>query len=219
MRPCILLAIMAMLPLVGGSACVNVGAGHSPETRFFLLEAKSEHRPKPEWVQQKRLAHTAIGIGPVALPRYLDRPQILTRVNDQELLSDEFNQWAEPLKLSIPRIMGENLVSFGGGGRVRIFPWPQSARINIQVSMDIHRFESDAKGKIILKATWRIVDVTNRQTQKERLAIIEKESTGTDIGGRVEAMSLALADLSLEIAGNLAELIQTQKASTAPENG
>jgi uncharacterized lipoprotein YmbA len=162
------------------------------------------------------LAGNAIGIGPVAIPRYIDRPQILTRINGQELLSDEFNQWAEPLKVSIPRIMAENLASLGGGGHIRIFPWNQSARINIQVSVDIHRFESDENGQITLKATWHIVDATDRQPLRERLSIIEKASAGTNIGGKVETMSLALADLSLEIGENLAQLIQAQKKSTAP---
>ena len=218
MRPSTILAAIAMLLLLGGSACVNVGAGYSPKTRFFLLEAKSEHCPKPDWARQKMLAGKAIGIGPVALPRYLDRPQILTRINGLELLPDEFDQWAEPLKVSIPRIMGENLASLGGDARIRVFPWNPSARINIQVSVDIHRFESDDSGQIVLKATWHIVDVKDRQPLRERLAIIEKASTGTDIGDRVEAMSLALADLSLEIGENLAELIQTQKKLTAPED-
>lgn len=218
MRPFTILAVIAMLLLLGGSACVNVGAGHSPKTRFFLLEAKSEHCPKPDWARQKMLAGNAIGIGPVALPHYLDRPQILTRINHQELLADEFSQWAEPLKDSIPRIMGENLASLGGGGRIRVFPWGQSTQINIQVSMNIHRFESDDSGRIALKATWQIVNIKDRQPLRERLAIIEKASTGADIGGRVKAMSLALADLSLEIGENLAQLIQAQKKSTPPQN-
>ena len=218
MRPSTIPAVIAMLLLLGGSACVNLGTGYSPQTRFFLLEAKSEHLPKPDWAQQKMLAGKAIGIGPVALPRYLDRPQILTRINGQELLSDEFNQWAEPLKVSIPRIIGENLASLGGDGRIRIFPWNPSARINIQVSVDIHRFESDDSGTIALKAAWHIVDGKDRQPLRERLAIIEKASAGTDIGGKVEAMSLALADLSLEIGENLAELIQTPKKSTTSED-
>lgn len=217
MRPCIILAIIAMLALMGGSACFNMSAGTSPGTRFFLLEAKSEHTPVPKRAQKKGLPHIAIGIGPVVLPHYLDRPQILTRINNQELLADEFNRWAEPLKVSIPRILGENLAWLSGGGRIRIFPWNRSAHVNIQVSMDIHRFEADAAGKITLKATWRIVAVKDRQLLKERQSIIERASTGTGAGAKVEGMSLALSDLSLEIAGDLAGITPTQKKSTTPE--
>jgi uncharacterized lipoprotein YmbA len=216
LRTCIALVIVAMLPMLGGSACVNVGAGNSPQPRFFLLEAKSS--TMPEWAQKKMPAHTAIGIGPVAIPRYLDRPQILTRVNNLKLRTDEFHQWAEPLSVSIPRIIGENMASLTSGGRIRLFPWNRSTQVNVQVSMDIHRFEADADGKVILKATWRIVTVQDRHLLAERRSIIEQPSTGNGAGGTVEGMSLALSDLSLEIAANLAVLMQTQKKSIVPES-
>ena len=198
-----------MLTLVTISACVNVGAGTSPETRFFLLETKSKNTPGR--TQERMFDPTVIGIGPVALPRYLDRPQILTRINGQELLADEFNHWAEPLKVSIPRVMGENLASLITGSRIRVFPWKPSARIRFQVSMDIHRFEADAEGGVILKAIWRIVNARDRQLLKERESIIKQASMGAGVNHRVEGMSLALSAFSLEIAENLADLRRTLK--------
>lgn len=211
MRTCIVLVIVALLSMVGGSGCVTVGSGNSPRTRFFLLEAKSTNIP--QWAQQKMLSDTNIGIGPVTIPHYLDRPQILTRANDdQELIADEFNQWAEPLKASIPRIIGENMASLTGGGRIRLFPWSQSTQVNVQAAMDIHRFEADADGNVILKATWRLVTVKDRHLIMEKQSIIEKASTGNGVSGIVEGMSLALSDISLEIAGDLAELTLAPKS-------
>ncbi len=204
MRTGLFWAIIALFTLMVSSACVNVGGGNSPETRYFLLEAKST--APPGFAQTPLITRLAIGIGPVRVPRYLDRPQILTRLNEQEFLSDEFNQWLEPLKISIPRIMGENLSVLTGSSRIRTFPWNSSTRLDYRLSMDVLRFDADADGKVRLKATWRIVIGEDRHRSTERQSIIEKTAVGSGVGGRVEGLSLALADLSQKIATELINL-------------
>ena len=47
----------------------------------------------------------SLGVGPIEVPRYLDRPQIMTRTGPNEMALAEFDLWAEPLKEGIPRIL------------------------------------------------------------------------------------------------------------------
>ena len=214
MRTIMILITIALLAFIGSSACINVGSGISPETRYFLLEANSI--AMAEGAGQNMLANIDIGIGPVTIPRYLDRPQILTRISDQELQVDEFNQWAEPLKISIPRVLGENLSSLTGGNPIRRFPWKPSDPIDIQVFLDIHRFETDANGKVTLKATWRIKSAKSRQWLSTRTSFIQRTPAGAGIGDKVEAMSVSLSDLSLAIAKELAAPSSSLKKDTGP---
>jgi uncharacterized lipoprotein YmbA len=50
-----------------------------------------------------------IGIGPVTLPKYLDRPQIVTFTSPYALNVVEFDRWAEPLESTFVRVLAENL--------------------------------------------------------------------------------------------------------------
>ena len=52
---------------------------------------------------------STIGVFPVAMPDYLDRPQVVTRVSENEIKLDEFNRWAEPLKENFYTVLVENL--------------------------------------------------------------------------------------------------------------
>ena len=64
----------------------------------------------------------ALEVGPVTLPGYLDRPQIVTRKGRDEIEPAEFDLWPEPLKSSVSRTLGENLATLLRTDRVAIFP-------------------------------------------------------------------------------------------------
>jgi len=88
-RPCsgALLALLLMAVL---QAC----AGSKP-ARFYLLtaEVRGAAAQGVELDQPRQL----IAVGPVELPRYLDRPQIVTRKGPNQLELAEFDLWAESL--------------------------------------------------------------------------------------------------------------------------
>src|SRR5215469_13713195 len=50
-----------------------------------------------------------VGVGPVALPTYLDRRSIVMREADSEVRLSSAHQWAEPLKDGVARVVAENL--------------------------------------------------------------------------------------------------------------
>ncbi len=184
------------------SACMNLGGSPSTATRFFLLESRPAAGPAA--TEKDAPADLAIGVGPVTVPAYLDRPQIVTRTKGNELLVDDFRQWAEPLRVAITRVMREDLALATGARHVYAHPWNRSAAIDFQVSLDVLRFEADTAGAVTLVAVWRIFDADGRQSTplQERRSTIVRPLDGTN---RVDAMSTALADLSQEVAALLVE--------------
>jgi uncharacterized lipoprotein YmbA len=82
----------------------------------------------------------AIGVGPVVLPRYLDRPQIVTHASSYEVSVAEFERCAEPLEVNFTRVFAENLASLIPTDRLAMFRWPRSIPIDYQVPLEVVDF-------------------------------------------------------------------------------
>jgi len=191
----------SMMLILGGFVLVTVTAcmhlGTSTSTRFYLLEAMGA----AEVISSGKLetAQVSIGVGPVTIPAYLDRPQMVTRVDGNELLVNDFHQWAEPLEANITRVMAENLALSVGVQNVHPHPWARTAAIDLKAAMDVLQFDADADGQVTLSVIWRIVDPETHRQLIEKRATITPPSNGTDAAHVVEAMSAALYSLSQEI--------------------
>jgi uncharacterized lipoprotein YmbA len=64
-----------------------------------------------------------VGVGPVIMPGYLDRTQIVTRPGTDHVEISMFNRWAEPLEDGISRILAEEISARVPTERVVMFPW------------------------------------------------------------------------------------------------
>jgi len=179
------------------SACMNLGRSASTATRFYLLESKVE--PIMAKGSQGKLANISLGVGPVNVAAYLDRPQLTSRLSGAELRVDEFNRWAEPLEAGILRVTQENLSVLTDGGHVHSHPYRQSVAIDYQITLDVLQFGPDAAGSVTLKSVWRIVSPDSDQRLKQKHSTIVQPSTSTASADMVDAMSMALAALSNEI--------------------
>jgi hypothetical protein len=188
------------------TGCMSLGAAKSSQTRFFLLVSKPDSMVSNASVFG--LADTAVGIGPVTIPDYLDRPQLITRLEGSELRVNEFRQWAEPLRDNITRVLEENLAALTGANQVHAIPLHRSAEIDLQVVLDILQFDGAANGQVTLKAVWRIIDPEGYKTLKVKRSTFQYPSNGSRTADVVEAMSAALFELSQEIAGGLDDLAQ-----------
>ncbi|MHC4918433.1 MAG: PqiC family protein, partial [Planctomycetota bacterium] len=93
------LLLYAALPLV-------VAACRSEPANFYLLTPV--HHPS-NGSDTQTAAGPWVGIGPITLPQYLDRPQIVIRAAAGAVTLGEFDQWAESLQDGLSRVIGENL--------------------------------------------------------------------------------------------------------------
>ena len=194
--------ILAGLALISLTACMNLGTSKS--TRFYLLESMGDAEGIP--TGSVETSQLSIGVGPVTIPSYLDRPQIVTRIDGHELLINDFHHWAEPLKASITRVMAENLALSTGARNVIPHPGHHTVPIDIKTIIDVLRFDADAEGQVTLSAGWRIVDPEGHHQLVEKRSTITSPSNGTDAADVAEAMSSALLALSQEITAALLEV-------------
>ena len=115
------------------------GCGTTQSSKFYMLESMSGARSLERvGVLDPALS---VGLGPVTLPDYLDRPQIVTRTNQNMVQLAEFDRWAGPLSSSVSRILAEELTFLLNTDSVVQYPWPASFDVTYQVLVDCYRFD------------------------------------------------------------------------------
>ena len=171
------------------------GCASTPPSKFYILSPVPAGAAAPP----AGLA-TAIGVGPVALPNYLDRPQIAVRTGANELRFNETHRWAEVLQENVANVLAENLARLVPTDRIALFPWGRTVTVDFQVTVQMSRFDADENGNVVLSALWRLYREQNREIVVENKAEVTEPVGGAGYPEIVAAQSRALATLSREIA-------------------
>ena len=185
------------------SSLMLCGCTRSRPAKFYLLH------PLQEAAAEKQSIHSlSIGVGPVVIPEYLDRPQIVTRVSPGEVRLADFERWAEPLKGNFSRVLGENLSQLLATDRIAIFPWIGEPRIDYRVTVEVIRFDGAPGTAVLLDARWSLIAEEAEKTLTQKKSVITIPAEGQDFVGLVAAQSKAVAALSREIAAAITAAAQ-----------
>jgi uncharacterized lipoprotein YmbA len=93
---------------VGAAFTLLTACATSAPTRFYVLSSLPASGAESR--NAKLEDCTAVGVGPVELPDYLDRTEIVTRVSPNKLELAQFDQWAESLESNFSLVLAENLL-------------------------------------------------------------------------------------------------------------
>lgn len=176
------------------------GCAQTASTNFYTLSVATE----PE-VAKRSAQGLVIGLGPITLPQYLDRPDIVTRQGANQMRLADLSKWAEPLEPLLTRIMAEDLYALLDANDV--IPIPQRGDIPLDriVEVDISRFDADESGEVVFDARWRIYRSDNETLiVSGRSQITEQGAPIPDYNAIVAAMSRAIGRASEEIADAIA---------------
>jgi len=180
--------------LIWGGGCLG---GTSAPTRFYTLVPMAG--PPTEAAPLSGERGPAVGVGPVTLPGYLDRREIVTRRGREEIELGEFDHWSEQLKDGAARVLGENLAILLHTDRVALLSWRGTRPVQYQVAVEVARFEGAAGADVTLEARWRILGGDGKELALRRSTVTEVAGA-PGYGALVAAMSRALGALSREIA-------------------
>ncbi len=181
------------------SACTST----SPPSRFYVLT------PVAQSVAQIATELT-IGMGPVRLPAYLDRSQMISRTDANQLQMDEFERWAGGLSPNINDVMAENLSRMLGTDRVVTYPWARAVPVRYQVALDIRRFDVTEFSEVFLLAQWRLFAGDGKQLLEIKRTQFSQPINGSSFSARAAAQSEALAELSRQIALAIRKHVEAQ---------
>jgi uncharacterized lipoprotein YmbA len=145
----------------------------------------------------------SLGIGPIRLPGYLDRQEIVTRVSPNRIDLSEYDHWAEPLETNFNRVLGQNLSVLLPINRLVFFPWESTRSPTYQVEVEVLRFEANAAGDVQLSARWVVLDARKKAALKSGETLLVRQPAAKSTDAAVAMLSETLGDLSREIANAL----------------
>ncbi len=180
--------------LLAGLFLLPVACGRSLPTRFYLLT------PQVANSSAGGSAELTVGVGPVELPDFLDRPQILTRAGEHEIRFAEYDRWGGSLKNNITYVVAENLSERLGLDTVYTYPWRAAVRVGFQVGISVVRLDARPGGDATLEARWSLLGEEGRRVLTTRRSAFQIPVAGADYADIVDAQSRLLAALSDEIA-------------------
>ena len=177
-------------------------------SRFFALTSITEADAARKSPGAENLS---LGVGPIRLPGYLDREELVTRISQNRFAVSENDRWIEPLEENGVRVLMHNLAALLRPQRIVRYPWQSNQRPAYQIEVEILRFEPDAGQEVQLSARWAVIDADTKQTQVAKESQFARQVKTKSSEAAVAAMSEALGDLSREIADAVGAVARAQR--------
>ena len=178
------------------AGCLSLEARPDP-SRFFALTSLPRTGQSAENAGGTNAL--VLGIGPIKIPGYLDRPQLVTRLSQNRFGIAENDRWAEPLEENFLRVLSENLSVLLQTDRIVAYPWERNQRPTYQVQLDVLRFEPKQEQVVELWARWIILD-ESRKIVISKETYLTRPAKDKSTEASVAAMSETVAGLSREMA-------------------
>jgi uncharacterized lipoprotein YmbA len=199
-------SIVGLALALGG--CTTFSALPDP-SRFFTLSPLSQG---DESMEKRTQAPTiSLGIGPVSLPGYLDRQEIVTRIAQNQVRLSEYDRWAEPLEEGVGRVVSQNLATILRAERITSYPWPVDRKPLYQVELEVLRFEANSAQEAQLAARWTVRNTGKKDAVLYRDTRLSRPARERSTAAAVAALSEVLAELSHQIAATIRDMDASSK--------
>jgi uncharacterized lipoprotein YmbA len=187
--------------------------GTSRPARFYTLEPL-EVRDDPG----STATDATLAVGPIELPDYVDRPQIVTRTGTNELVIAEFDRWGGSLDKQISGSLVATLRDRLAPRQIAVVPW-KSAIVSrgtpYRVTVSVSRFDGVLGHSVVLQARWELCTQSGGKTESLGVqeASVTEQITGPDYDVLVAAMQRALVRLGEQMADSI---VAAKQAARAP---
>lgn len=214
--PACLARVAAVLPAALACLVLTACLRPSPAVHFYVLAEPPLRAADP-------LARTPgvsprvgprVGIVPMTLPGYLQRPQMVVRQGDSvDIRREDYHRWGEELGEGMSRVlsvvMTNNLADIQGVA----MPLRTGAPVDLRVQIEVRRFEGSPGGEACLDALWSV--------QRDGSALreghfVSRRRAGPDMASLVETQSALLEDLGAELAAGVRLVIPEEARKPAP---
>ncbi len=202
------LAALALMLLLGGC---TVLAPQKDDTRFFVLMPVQDGATPAAGKASHPLT---IGLGPITIPAYVNRSEVVTRMSDSELKVSDTDRWGEHLDTNVSHVLASDLAGQLGTQQIVSYPWPVKNPVDYAVSVAFQRFERTADDHVVIEANWTIRDGKDEKIIQSGTTSINDPS-GPDNASAAQALSRGLAQVSRQIA----QVIASRPAPHHPAAG
>lgn len=177
------------------------GCASSPPSNFYALNTQVQPAP----IKDVELAcrDAVVSVGPIVLPEFLLRPQIVTRVSANRLVFDEFHRWAGSIDANFERVLLRNLSVLLGTEQVIDYLGADKHNPQYKILITVDQFDGKLGGDVTLMAGWTLIETRSSVRAQAYRAEIHEAATDAHYESLVSAESAAVATFSREIAAEL----------------
>jgi len=169
----------------------------TPAVRYYTLNPFSEMQSD---ITQAVSGDTlAIGVGPVELPKFLDRPQIVTRKSQNRVEVSEFHRWAGSFSEDFLRVLAKNISMLLPADRVAAYPWTDQFSPTYSIQLIVEQFDGRFGGQVVLNVTWCVWNQKDTNQAIFKHTRINEPVSAGDYDALVAAQSRAIGTLSRAI--------------------
>ncbi|RLL56000.1 membrane integrity-associated transporter subunit PqiC [Mariprofundus sp. EBB-1] len=189
---------------------IVAGCSSTP-TQYYVLNTVASVQQNSSSDASDTATKHQLAIRQLEIPRYLDRPRIVSRDAENHLRIAEYHQWGGRLRDDVARTLSDDLAEYLDSMSVITAPFPGSMHADISLLIDIRQFERLADGRVHLKVRWHIQQ-TGKQSQSYFHHIISETNVSEhDYAAMAGAMSQLLATLSEKMAIEIKRLAELDR--------
>lgn len=208
---CAVLVFTLSVIAIGG--CLSVP--NSPPARFYMLSALDKKISSQTYEIPQDVI---IVVGPVKIPEYQNRPQIVTQNKDNMLKFSEFDRWGEPLDAALERIIFNDLIVMLPTATLGMFPCNFTIPVNYQVIANVTQLQSRLDKDLLFEVDWTIIDAKKNTMLLTRRSQFRQAINPHNYSGLAGALSTVCASLSSEIVQALQGVVKQPKTTETSSN-
>lgn len=131
----------------------------------------------------------SVGLRSVELPELLDRPGIVSYLDDHRVEISNQHVWAGQIKQQTISIISDRLAQRLNHNRVLTYPWPPAQRPYYQLRLTIDRLVGSLAGDVTLQSHWTLYADDGKQLLKEGTSHYAMQVEQPDYGSYVAAIN------------------------------
>lgn len=187
--------------------------GTSQSARFYTLIPPGESGRSESTALEK-----AVAVGPVTIPEYLDRKQIVTRSAGNEIFLAEFDRWGASLDGEITRALVAGLSERLNSRHFAVFPRGAGplaeSNLAYRIPVSVVRFDGTPGGTVVLDATW---GVFVKGSEREESVFATESTITEDVKGKgYDALVAAMGKAVRRLGNEMADSIMKMDAKKSP---
>lgn len=180
------------------------GCGSSPPINYYVLSAHKGTMPGG--------SSPSVGVGPIAIPEYLNRDNLVTNREGNTLAVATSDRWAEPLTDGIQRVLAINLAGQLNTQNIRLHPWHQEQAPDYGVRINLLKLDAGEE-EATLAAEWLVYRPKSKGVVSRQLSRLQQPFTGDSV--KTEQIAAAYSQLLFGLSEVIAAAIQSDHGSGA----
>jgi uncharacterized lipoprotein YmbA len=176
------------------SSCSIIGT--TRPAQFYILDAVATQNSN-----QANNLH--LGVGPILIPGYINRPQMATKSESAELTYAEFSRWAEPMDEMFTRTLTQNITINTGSNSIISYPWSSSANLNNELTAKIIKFENNTSGDALLIVQWQLLINNDAQQASSIYSEFRASANSARQPDRVSALNDTIKQFADEVVSRI----------------